>query len=288
MNRILMIFFAACFPFFLAAQDAEVGLIFGASGYSGDLTPNDKLFSSGERAASLGIFGRIDLNRFLATRATLTYGKISGNDALADTEGLRARNLSFQSTLTELSVVGELNILGNNSTSQKFKPYLYAGVAVFHFNPETNFNGQLVELQPLGTEGQGMEGFDDKYRLTQISVPLGVGFKYSITERINLGFDLGLRKTFTDYLDDVSGTYVNYNDLSSGNGATAAALGNRQGELIGTGNEPVIVPSGGMRGNSLKDDWYYTAGVTVSYRFGKTRNYKGRNPSGKEFGCPTF
>ncbi len=287
MNRILITCIAALFPLFLFAQNAEIGLQFGTSGYSGDITPTSNYLSTGENHASLGIFGRVDLNRFLAARASFTYGKISGSDANAESQGLRNRNLSFQSRILELAVVGEINPLGTNSLGRNLKPYLYGGIALFHFDPEAVYDGRLIELQPLGTEGQGMNGFGDRYRLTQISIPLGAGIRYQITERINLGFDVGIRKTFTDYLDDVSGSYVNYNDLLDGNGVLAAALGNRQGEL-GEGNEPVIVETGAQRGNDAKKDWYYTAGVTLSYQFygnGK-RNFKGRNPTGKEFGCP--
>lgn len=287
MNRFLLICFVAIFPFLLSAQDSEVGLIFGTSGYSGDLTPNANWLSTGQKHASLGIYLRKDLNRFTAFRGTFTYGKISGDDSKSNITGIQARNLSFQSNLLELSLVGEINPLGTNSTGRKLLPYLYGGIAVFHFNPEANYNGQLVELQPLGTEGQGMDGFGNPYRLTQISIPLGAGVRYQISERINLGVDVGIRKTFTDYLDDVSGTYVNYNDLLAGNGSLAAALGNRSGELNPEGNVPVIVPTGAQRGNALKDDWYFTAGITLGYKFStKTRNYRGRNPTGREFGCP--
>lgn len=287
MNRFLLICIVAIFPILLNAQDSEVGLIFGTSGYSGDLTPNTNWLSTGQKHAALGIYFRKDLNRYTALRGTFTYGKISGDDSKSNIEGIQARNLSFQSNLLELSFVGEINPLGTNSTGRKLLPYLYGGIAVFHFNPEANYNGQLVELQPLGTEGQGMDGFGNPYKLTQISIPLGAGVRYQITERINLGVDVGVRKTFTDYLDDVSGSYVNYNDLLAGNGSLAAALGNRTGELNPEGNVPVVVPTGTQRGNALKDDWYFTAGVTLGYKFStKTRNYRGRNPTGREFGCP--
>lgn len=288
MNRILIIGLLAMFPSFLSAQNSEVGLMFGTSAYSGDLNKNNILLSQGNNHEALGVFVRFDMNRFVAARANFTYGKISASDSNSKVEGLRARNLSFQSTITEFSAVGEFNPLGNNSRGQRFQPYLYGGVAFFHFRPEANFNGQLVELQPLGTEGQGMTGFGNPYRLTQIAIPLGVGFKVRVTSRINMGLDFGLRKTFTDYLDDVSGSYVSYPELLRENGSVAAALANREGELIGDGSEPVIRPTGAQRGNSAKKDWYYTAGVTISYQlFGKVRNYKGRNPTGREFGCPT-
>ncbi|MEM6963699.1 MAG: DUF6089 family protein [Bacteroidota bacterium] len=288
MNRFLLVCVTAVLPFLSFSQDSEIGLIFGATGYSGDITPTSKMLSTGNHHASLSIFGRLDFNRFVAGRASLMFGKISSSDADARSEALRARNLSFQSNLTELAGIIEINPLGTNSMGYRFQPYVYGGVAFFHFKPEANYSGQLVELQPLGTEGQGMDGFGEKYRLNQISIPMGIGVKYRITERINLGFDIGLRKTFTDYLDDVSGTYVNYNELLAGNGSVAAALGNRQGELIEPGTEPVLVETGAQRGNPDNKDWYYNAGVTLSYTFfGSTkRKIKGRNPTGREFGCP--
>ena len=216
----------------------------------------------------------------MAWRVSYHYTKISGDDANALDAGRVNRNLSFRSNIHELALLGEFNPIGSD---KRFYPYLYGGAAIFHFNPETVYQGQLVELQPLGTEGQGIEGFDEKYRLTQFSIPLGVGFKFRMTDRINLGLELGLRKTFTDYLDDVSGTYVNYNDLLAGNGLVAAALGNRTGELLET--EPLIVETGSIRGNSDKDDWYYVGGLTISYLFYK-KNNRFKNRRDRDIGCP--
>lgn len=281
MNRILILLLVIGTPCFTIAQDIEVGLMFGASTYSGDLNPGGGRFSTADKSASFGIFVRRDLNKYVAGRAGLLFGKIAASDSATDLN--RARNLSFQSSLMEFSGVFEFNPLGTNSTQKRFKPYLYGGLAVFRFNPKTNYNGQLVALQPLGTEGQGMEGFGSRYRRTQISIPIGIGFKYQITDKLHLGLDLGLRKTFTDYLDDVSGSYVNYNDLLAGNGQLAAALGNRQGELIGNGEEPVIVPTGTQRGNPDRTDWYHNIAVTLSYTL-----FGGNDLSGKDFGCPVY
>jgi len=284
MNRILIAGLIAIFPIFLTAQNSEVGFLFGTSAYSGDLDKSTRFLSQGENHAALGIFARFDLNRFVAARANFTYGKISASDANSNSPALRARNLSFQSNITELSTVAEFNPLGTNSRGARIQPYIYVGVAFFRFKPEAVYAGQLLELQPLGTEGQS-DG--ERYRLNQIAIPLGLGFKFRLTERVNIGMDVGLRKTFTDYLDDVSGSYVTYSDLLRENGSLAAALGNREGELIGDGTEPVIRNTGDVRGNPDTKDWYYTAGVTVSYQlFGKVKNFKGRNPTGREFGCP--
>lgn len=279
MNRIVVIFFVFLLPFFTKAQDIEVGLMIGATTYSGDLNKSNNRFSTGDYNPSLGIFIRRDLSSYFAGRASLLFGKVSATDA--NNESTQARNLSFQSGITELGGVMEFNPLGTNSSAARLKPYVYGGLAVFRFNPKANYNGQLIKLQPLGTEGQGMDGFGEKYSRTQISIPFGIGFKYQITDQIHIGFDAGLRKTFTDYLDDVSGTYVSYNDLLAGNGQLAAALGNRQGELIGNGEEPVIVPTGTQRGNPDHKDWYQNFSVTLSYTL-----FGGNSLSGKDFGCP--
>lgn len=271
----------------IQAQNYEVGLLFGASTYSGELTPGTNNLSVGELHPSLGVFVRRNFNRFITMKANLSYGTISGDDANSKDEGRKERNLSFRSRIFELGVTGEFNILGYEAQGlqRRFSPYIFGGVAVFGFNPEANYQGQLVELQPLGTEGQGMENFPDKYKLTQIAIPFGAGVKFAISERLNIGVEVGFRKTFTDYLDDVSGNYVNYNELLRGNGSLAAELGNRTGEYLGT--DPIDLPTGTPRGNASTDDWYLISGVTVSYNiFGQGKGL-GRGSKG-DFGCPTF
>lgn len=285
MNRTFVLVCTLAFPFLLTAQDFEIGLLFGASAYEGDLTEANTAFQRQDKNAAFGIFSRLDFNRYFSGRVNFTYGKLSANDAQSEDEGRRMRNLNFESRIVELSVVGEINILGFTDFSQRLRPYIYGGIALFNFNPETNYDGQLVELQPLGTEGQGMNNFDNKYQLTQFSIPMGLGISYQLSHNINIGLDIGLRKTFTDYLDDVSGTYVNYNELADGNGVLAAALGNRTGELLQT--EPVNLPTGAQRGNPDSDDWYYVGGLTISYQFQGGNN--GLSRGGKhQLGCPKF
>ena len=220
-------------------------------------------------------------------RANVSYGKVSASDAQSEDEGRKRRNLSFQSNIFEFGLTGELNIFGYEpeGLQRRFSPYIFGGIAVFHFNPKTTYEGQLVELQPLGTEGQGMDGFGEKYKLTQFAIPMGAGVKIAVTERLNIGLEAGVRKTFTDYLDDLSTDYVSYTQLLHNNGRLAAALGNRTGEYLGT--EPVDVPTGTQRGNPNVDDWYFIGGVTVSYNiFG---NNGGLGRRGKDsFGCPKF
>ena len=97
--------------------------------------------------------------------------------------------------------------------------------------------------------------------------------------------EAGFRKTFTDYLDDVSGSYVNYHELERENGQLAAELANRTGEYFGS--DPVILPTGTQRGNEQADDWYFMGGVTISYNLIGSNNGLGRG-SRNGFGCPRF
>ncbi|MEM8906873.1 MAG: DUF6089 family protein [Bacteroidota bacterium] len=276
----LLIFFALCLPFFATAQSLEVGLLFGASGYQGDLSPsNNRLGNFSDLGGSFGIFGRYSPNRLWSYRVGLTYGVVSADDANSESESRRRRNLNFRSRILELSAVGEFNFLGRD---RRFSPYVFGGVALFNFNPQAEFQGQRVDLQPLGTEGQGMDNFPGRYSRTQLSIPLGLGFNFAINDRLKLGVETGLRKTFTDYLDDVSGEYINYNELLQGNGQLAATLANRTGEFLGT--DPVLVPTGSQRGNPDSKDWYFVTGVTLSYSlFDDDNGWAG----GKDqIGCP--
>ena len=283
----LMFLVILLLPLGLTAQQFEVGLLFGASTYQGDIAPSAKRLDFNDFHPSLGIFGRYNLNRYITARLSFSYGKISGSDAQALSEDRRQRNLSFQSNLFEFALIGEVNLFGYapEGLQKRFSPYLFGGVAVFSFNPEAVYQGQLVALQPLGTEGQGMDGFAEKYKLTQLAIPMGIGVKIAVSERFNVGLEGGVRKTFTDYLDDVSTNYVNYNQLLRGNGELAAALGNRTGEYLGT--EPVDIPTGTQRGNPDADDWYFIAGVTVSYNIFGNNGGLGRKGKG-DFGCPKF
>lgn len=286
MKRVLL-FVLALLPLTITAQQYEVGLLFGGSAYQGDLSPKVNSLSSSDVNASLGIFGRYNVNPYLTAKLNFTYGKLTGSDANSNDAGRQARNLDFSSNLYELGLVGEINLFGfNPEKGKRFSPYIFGGVAVFKYKPEANYNGQLIELQPLGTEGQGMEGFGEKYNLTQVSIPFGAGVKYAINDRLNIGVEMGFRKTFTDYIDDVSGTYVSYVELLNGNGELAAVLGDRSGELLPT-DTPSTVRTGDTRGNAANDDWYAVGGLTISYSFYGSRNGLGRKGK-NDLGCPKF
>mgnify|MGYP001550652212 CR=1 FL=1 len=256
------------------AQHLEFGLMAGISGYDGELAPD----AFGDRFSiihpSVGVFGRYNFNDFFAARLGLQYGTISGDDGLSD----NSRNLDFRSSILEVGLIGEWNILGYQPYNlyRVFSPYLFAGVAFSSFNPVTEYNGEDVELQPLGTEGQGLDGRPGLYNLTTLAIPVGIGAKVALNDLWNIGVEAGLRLTRTDYLDDVSTTYVGYDELLNARGELSAILANRS-EMARIAGDP--------RGNPDNNDVYYFVGVFLSYNFMDTglAGARGRTKRGR--GC---
>jgi hypothetical protein len=275
MKNILLITLLALTPVFAFAQYLEGGLFVGASNYAGDLVDNKIGVEYNEAHLAGGVLLRYNINDWVAVRGSFTYGQISGSDANAASAGRQQRNLSFRSDIYEFAIIPEFNIMGFNPYDRYYSPYVFIGLGIFNFNPEAEFNGQWYDLQPLGTEGQGLSGRPSQYNLTQLAIPMGVGFKYAIDEYWTVGFEISSRYTMTDYLDDVSTTYVDRDDLLQARGEIAANLGNRTGEYLGT--EPVNTP-GANRG-SVNSDWYTWTGFTITYSF--------MDGFGRGNGCPT-
>jgi hypothetical protein len=247
--------------FHTAASRSEIGFMVGGSTYLGDL---NQFIPFKETHLAGGILYRYNVNPRFSVRANLTYGRV-GADDVNSTEVLnKERNLSFHSDIFELGAGVEFNYFPFQLGHERYKgtAYILAELAVFRMNPKTMYNGNEVELRPLGTEGQGSSLNSKKhYSLTQISIPLGVGAKLSLSDRIGLNFEIGIRKTFTDYLDDVGGdSYVDPDVLAAENGPLAAELSNRSGSRYG------------KRGNAATKDWYMFAGAMISIRLGKYQN----------------
>jgi hypothetical protein len=271
LTLVLVLFFIAQSSF----SQFRLGIFGGLSNYQGDLT--DKPYKSSKTA--LGLTGTFPITQRFSIRTGLTFGKVAAADSLSGKPELKARNLSFQSKITEFSVLGEYNIF--NLDQIRWTPYIFGGLAVFHFDPYTyDSTGVQTYLQPLTTEGQGLPGYPNKpYALIQLAIPFGGGIKYAISERVQLGLEVGLRKTFTDYLDDVSSNYADPADLLAGNGQRSVDLSYRGGE-IGFPNYPV---KGFTRGNPKSKDYYYFTGLHLSFALGSG---EGRGSGGKGYGCP--
>lgn len=257
-------------------SQTHLGVMGGVALYSGDLSPQEFGVYFEEVLPAFGVFTRVELGRAGALRIGINGGTIEGDDAL---HGREDRGLAFRSRITELSLIGELNLFKLGASANRgLVPYLFGGGAVFRFNPEAPFDGDYIELQPLGTEGQGLPNYGAPYRLTQLAIPMGVGVKILLNDQLTLGLEFGGRMLFTDYLDDVSSTEVSYFDVLEGNGELAARL-----SRPGIEEDPTANTS--YRRGGQYNDWYYIGGVSLAFRIGG--NNRGVH-SGKGIGCPTF
>jgi hypothetical protein len=186
---------------------------------------------------------------------------VYAEDSLSDVRSQIDRDLSFTSQVLEFSVYGELNFFRYTPGDMRhpIAPFIFGGIALFKFNPKAELDGVNYELQPLGTEGQGMARYPNlkHYSLTTLSIPFGIGVKANISKRLSVGIEWGLRYTFTDYLDDVSGVYADPDIVMQESGDVAGQLSDRS--LSETNNE------GRQRGNSKTNDWYSFALLTFSY-----------------------
>lgn len=263
----------------------HISVFGGTSNYQGDLQP--KRFSISQSKFSFGGGLRYDLNNRFALRGELRYGQLQAADSL-NPPSLRGRNLSFQSRLYEASLLAEYSF--GDILERKMVPYVFGGLAAFHFSPYTYLDGRKVFLQPLGTEGQGLAAYPEKkkYKLNQLSIPAGAGIRFAVNENVDLSFEIGYRLTFTDYLDDVSGSYADENLLRAGNGQLAVDVSYRSDELK-DGN-PVYPAEGTKRGGNFKDSYYFT-GITAAFRIFnvgyKNSGYQGKG-TGRQMDCYKF
>ena len=236
----------------------------------------------------VGLSVNYELTEQFMIRGGFNYSIVGGADRFSDDDSLRARNLAFETKLTEFSAIGEYYFF--NLYDQKFSPYLFAGFAVYHFNPYAyDVNKQKVFLKPLSTEGEGLSQYPDRkpYALTQPAIPFGGGVKYAFTDNLRLGLELGMRKLFTDYFDDVSTTYVDPNDLLAAKGQLAVDMSYRADEL--PGGNPVYPSKGAQRGGATHKDWYYFFGLHLTYRLGGEGgggSFYNSGKKNKRYGCP--
>jgi hypothetical protein len=258
----LILFCQPAFP-----QDWKAELLIGGAGYFGDLNENSFQWQTIRPAVNLNLKYRLGTQLYL--RSGLAWGMTAGNDKYNLDSSLFLRNLSFQTTITEFNV-GLEYLLFNPDIFDLSYPYVFAGVGVFRFNPSArDANDNKVFLQPLSTEGQGLPEYPNRkeYSRIQLCIPMGGGVTFAFSENLDLSAELGFRKLFFDYFDDVSTTYPNNTILSNRKGSTAAEMSYR-GLYNHTQNSPPP-PEGTIRGNPEKKDWYYFLGVKLSWYLGR-------------------
>lgn len=272
-----------CLPLATFAQNFHLSARVGIANYQGELQSKNLTLKQAKLLGSLG--AQLDISEHITARTYFTLTSLQGDDKKG-TSTMKARNLSFQSRVFEWELGAQYNILSLNNSW--WTPYIYAGVGLFHFNPYThNTDGAKTYLKPLSTEGQGVVGGKSEYKLTQFCIPLGIGAMYAISEDVRVGIEMGYRKLFTDYLDDVSTVYADQATLLAAKGQTAVDLAYR-GDEVGGGAYPAAKSPRG--GSGVKDGYYYMAAtVTVRGVFFDTYRRIAGLPSyhrDRKVGCP--
>ncbi|MEP6628757.1 MAG: DUF6089 family protein [Ginsengibacter sp.] len=277
------IFIAFCLlPIIASAQNFHFAGRLGLANYHGDLKEKSVSLSQAKLMGSLGV--QYDLSEHFTARTYLTLASLRADDKKG-TAAMQQRNLNFSSKILDWELTGQYSFFDLND--KWWTPYVFAGVGIYHFNPYTkDTSGKKYYLQPLSTEGEGFTPGIKNYKLTQFSIPIGLGAMYSLNEDMRIGIEFGYRKIFTDHLDDVSNAYVDEASLQSARGAKAVELAYR-GNEIHSGAYPA---TGTIRGNPANKDGYYYVAVTytVRYFFDKYKQIAGLASfkKDKKVGCP--
>jgi hypothetical protein len=267
----------------------------GTTWYYGDM--NDRLLTHPRLFRSYFNAGLLyQISPRFDVVGTYINGKITGADSLAIQEFNNKRNLHFTSKIWEASLRLDykLGAIANRKNRRKVIPYVFAGVGYFHHNPQAEIANTTVDLQPLGTEGQFINGggYPKPYKLYQLSVPIGIGVEVAITRAFALRVELSNHFSFTDYLDDVSSDYADSSKLiASPNGALAFEMASNLNR-----NYP---DEGFGRGNPKNNDTFMLFGASLIYRpamgngGGSNKNGRGTGGQGarkkkKKGNCPAF
>ena len=171
-------------PSLLIAQRSEVGFGLGTFNYTGDLVRTYD-FAFSKPAAT--IFYRSNLSKVVSFRASFTGGRVGASDKRPIDAFSTKRNASFNLFLIEASTVMEYHFLNwrENKRILRYTPYMFAGLGLFAIS--------------------GADRKPAEYSNVQGAIPFGLGVKYVLNPKWYLALEFGMRKTFFDYLDNVSG-----------------------------------------------------------------------------------
>ena len=247
----------------LQAQTLQLGLLGGGANYQGEL--QDKYINLDGISAAVGVSLFYSPQPRFNFSAEIMRGTLTGSDAVPGARNA-ARNLQFVTRLYELSVQGRFNFVVNDEAL--IVPYVSGGLSGFHIDPYTPAEGGRIYLFPLGTEGQGLREHPDRKMNRNLNAALlaGGGLEIRLSEKLNLDLEVVFRKTFTDYIDDVSTTYPDAQALLNARGPLAVKFAYR-----GSATE---FPTGTQRGNPGSKDMYHV----VAFRFRYTLSTNNLRP----------
>jgi hypothetical protein len=290
----------------------EVGFNFGPSFFMGDLGGNSGKGTNNIKDINFeftkfmkGAFVTAYPKNWIGVRLAVDYTYLEGDDAIINTTGIdelwrKQRNLDFKTTVLEgyiaLELFPTMFFYRNAEYEPRLRPYVMGGIGMFHFNPKGSItdasgNKTWYALQPLRLEGQGMAEYpaSKPYKLTQMNIPFGAGLKYHISDRLNVSGEFLYRKTFTDYIDDVSQRYIdpaNYTKyLPSSEAALAYKLSDKSVGIIYPGM--TRYPAGTQRGDNKDADTYFSIVLKVGVRLGPIYESSFARRAARQTRCPS-
>jgi hypothetical protein len=253
----ITILFILLNPFDAKSQHFEIGAMMGVSNYWGDLAPYPVLT---ETHPAFGGFARVNMSSSFAFTFNLIRATISGDDN--NFEDQKIRNLNFTSPLTEFSSIVEFNFMkfGVDVNEKRQTPYVYIGLSLTQYDPSATYGNVTTQLRNVRTE-------EVQYGLFAVTVPMGFGYKWQFDNHIALNWNIGFRRSYSDYLDDVSTVYPdNFDNIRTRKGANLATVTDPSAR----NNLGIpISEKGYRRGNADFTDWYVISTVSLSYRFYK-------------------
>lgn len=258
----------------------------GASNFLGELGGANAIGTNGFKdlefsltRPSLSVGLRYKIAPSLSLHTHLTYGHLKGDDKLTKEFFRNNRNLNFKSDIYEVNLTLEGALISHKTvggiyrlrgvrrmTTFEGSLYGFIGIGAFRFNPKGFYNDKWYELQPIGTEGQGISPAREKYKRTQLCIPIGFGGRYFFNRRWGVGFEFGIRKTFTDYIDDVSKTYYDKSLIIAANPSLDPNVVSNLVDPSLSGNDASITAPGQQRGDPRDNDSYMFAIISLHYK----------------------
>lgn len=289
----------------------EVGFNFGPSFFLGDLGGNSGKGTNNLKDMNFeftkfmkGVFVTVYPKNWIGLRLAADYTYLEGDDGIINTTGIdelwrKQRNLDFKTNVLEgylaIEIFPTMLFNRNSEYEPRLRPYALGGIGVFHFNPQGSLadaagNKSWYYLHPLRLEGQGMPEYpySKPYKLTQMNIPFGAGLKYFASDRINVSMELLYRKTFTDYIDDVSQRYIDpsyYSKYLTTQEATLAyKLSDKAKGIIWPGM--TRYPAGTQRGDLKDSDTYFSLVVKAGIRLGPIYESSFARRAARQTRCP--
>lgn len=237
-----------------------LGDLGGANQIGTDYSIKDWDFPATSIGGSIGF--RYRFHPYYSTTTMLNIGMVRGNDANTKDPIRNARNLNFRSPIINFSQRIEFILLANEKIGRRFnipglkgfkdhneQLYFFTGAGIMYYNPKANYGGSWVALAGLNTEGQGLPGGPADYKRVTATIPFGIGMRMGINRFWRVGLEFTYVKTFSDYIDDVHGTYYDASVLATEFGPESAYLSNPSSSpWFGTGLQ---------RGDKQNDALYY-------------------------------